>query len=104
MSAYYGPEASFSWLPLAAIDPWLPRMEALGVSEVARSPRGFLAVYRRAGGDPAKLSPAWHQKRDNFLKRHMAQVIRRDELLVRADQPTRRHLALIAWAYSPLLF
>ncbi len=91
-----------AYLSLAQIDRHLPEMERLGVSEVARSPRGFLAAYRAAGGDASALSPAWRSRREGFIARHMAQVRMRDESLVDGrGNLTRRHLALIAWAYSP---
>lgn len=92
---------SLGYLSLATIDRYRPRMRALGVSKVARSSRGFLSAYRRAGGDPDKLSDAWDARRDAFIRRHMAQVKARRESLWHDGQPTRRHLALIAWAYSP---
>jgi hypothetical protein len=92
---------SYSYLPLSAIDKWLPAMRRQGVSKVARSSRGFLSAYRRAKGNPNKLSDAWDRKRQAFVKRHMAQVKKRKEPLWKDGEPTRRHLALIAWAYSP---
>lgn len=92
---------SYGYLPLSAINPHVARMRRLGVSKVARSPRGFLTAYRRAGGNPDKLSDAWDAKREAFIKRHMAQVKKRGEKLWKGGEPTKRHLALIAWAYSP---
>ena len=93
----------FPYLTLDEIEPWVPFMAALGVSEVARSQDGFLPAYRRAGGSPKALPEAWRRKREGFIKRHMAQVLKRDEALFdKKGMPTRRHLALIAWAYSPL--
>jgi hypothetical protein len=77
-------------------------MRRQGVSEVARSRRGFLTAYRAAGGRAAALSLAWQRKRAAFIARHEAQRRRRREPLFDAQgRPTRRHLALIAWAYSP---
>lgn len=73
----------------------------LGVSEVARSSRGFLAAYKRAGGRASALPESWHRKRNAFIKRHMAQAIKRAERLGGAELPSRRHIALIMWAYSP---
>jgi hypothetical protein len=61
-------------LPLACIqkhEPWLRRKN---VSRVARSPRGFLTAYKKAGGKLSNMSPEWQRKRRNFLKRHLAQV------------------------------
>jgi hypothetical protein len=91
----------FRYLPLDVIDRWIELMESEGVSKVARSRRGFLAAYEKAGGDPAALSPWWRQRRDNFVARHMAQAKANDERLWVDGLPSRRHLALIAWAYSP---
>lgn len=90
------------YLPLHVIDRYVPYMEQLGVSEVARSPRGFLTAYRATHGDADALSPEWRVKREGFIARHMAQVRERAERLFDAQGSlTRRHLALIAWAYSP---
>lgn len=89
------------FLPLRQVERFVPLMQERGVSEVARSPRGFLTAYRRAGG-PGNLPPDWLQRREAFIARHEAQVRRRGEPLYERDgSPTRRHLALIAWAYSP---
>jgi hypothetical protein len=83
----------FKYLPLSTIEKYETGMRKLGVSEVARSPRGFLAAYKRAGGNPNNLSEEWKRKRDGFIKRHMAQY--------RLNPTRRRMLALIAWAYMP---
>jgi hypothetical protein len=91
----------YPWLPFEVIAPWGPVMAAQGVSAVARSKRGFLAAYHAAGGQSERMDPAWHRKRDAFLARHLAQRDVREEELYKAGQPTRRHLALVAWAYSP---
>lgn len=88
--------------------PWVPYREAhgyeeaakeLGVSEVARSARGFMRQYEASGGAremrrrPVAGYPGqtWGQRRDAFVKRHLAQYQKR---------PTeRRWLALMMWAY-----
>lgn len=92
---------ALGYLNIEIIERYVPLMRELGVSGVARSSRGFLPAYRRAGGDPDSLSDRWDARRDAFIRRHMAQVRRRGESLWCDGQPTRRHLALIAWAYSP---
>ena len=92
---------SSPYLPLEEIDRWVPLMRRQGVSQVARSSRGFLSAYRAARGDSSRLSEAWLRKRDAFVARHMAQVKSRGEALWRDGLPTRRHLALVAWAMSP---
>lgn len=93
---------AYKYLSLRKMEGYIPLMRALGVSEVARSKRGFVTAYRRAGGRPDRLSEYWRNRRDNFVKRHMAQVKKRREPLFEEGIPTRRHLALIAWAYSPV--
>jgi len=89
------------YLSLWLIDQYMSAARKLGVSAVARSPRGFMTAYRRAGGDPNRLSDHWARKRDNFVSRHMSQVKAHGEPLWKDGVPTRRHLALIMWAYSP---
>lgn len=87
-------------LKLKTVLAWEPLMEELGVSEVARSDRGFLRAYERRGR--ARLGAYWLSRREGFVARHMAQVVSNDEPLYdRRGRPTRRHLALVAWAYSP---
>ena len=87
--------------------PWLSYAEAHaheaeaareGVSEVARGPGGFMRLYERHGQAALRALPhgsssTWGRRRDNFVKRHMAQY---------AAHPTRRRwLALLMWAYRP---
>jgi hypothetical protein len=69
---------------------------ARGVSKVARSPRGFLSAWKTND-----LDTDWCRKREGFIERHMAQVRKRREPLWQNGAPTRRHLALVMWAYSP---
>jgi len=98
-----GPDIDeYPWLALDEIAEWEDVADALGVSEVARGRSGFLPQYKRAGGDPSMLSEKWIRKRNGFVARHMAQM--EDEDWYEEDGiPTRRHLALIMWAYSPEL-
>lgn len=90
-----------AYLPLRTIYRWEPLAEKLGVSEVARSDRGFMAAYEDANGRKDRLDPWWQNRRDNFVRRHMAQLTKHGEPLWKDGLPTRRHLALIMWAYSP---
>jgi hypothetical protein len=72
------------------IKSWIPEMERLKVSEVARSPRGFLTYYLENDG---KLNEYWSSKRNSFISRTFAAF---------KKKPTyRRALALIAWAFMP---
>lgn len=103
--------SAYAWMDLDDIEEFVPMMRERGVSAVARSRSGFLGAYRRAGGDPAELGDhksgqPWEERREGFLARHMAQLEDNDEPLWEATgkyvgDPTRRHLALIAWAYTP---
>lgn len=107
---------TYSPLPLPLIDAFEPLAERWGVSRVARGkerpelrgdmprdwPRSFMLVYRQAGGRISAMPTWWQEERRRFVARHMAQVRKRGEALWRPDGlPTRRHLALIFWAYSP---
>ena len=89
------------FLSLSTVEKYVPAMERFGVSEVARSPRGFLTAYRKAKGKRENLTADWWQRREAFIARHEAQRKARGEPLYSNGLPTRRHLALIAWAYSP---
>ena len=92
----------YPYLSLAKVLRYEPLAKALGVSEVARGPRGFPRAYREAGGRAANLSPYWQKRREGFISRHLAQVVYRGEPLWDEDgHPTRRHLALIMGAFSP---
>jgi hypothetical protein len=92
----------YKWLPLDLVEDFEPLAESLDVSTVARSSRGFLPQFKKAGGDPDELTDYWRRKRNGFVARHMAQVRNNDEALWDKDGiPSRRHLALIMWAYSP---
>ena len=79
-------------LSLKTIKKYEPEMRRLHVSEVARSPRGFLVAYKRAGS-PAKLSPHWKKRRKGFIARTLPQY--------KKNPTKRRLLALRAWAYEP---
>jgi hypothetical protein len=90
-------------LSLAQVEKYVPLARERGVSEVARSSRGFVTALRKAGSVSA-LPEKWQRRRDAFIERHMAQVHAHGEALNEPDgTPTRRHLALIMWAYSPAL-
>lgn len=90
------------FLPLAVVLLWEPVAERLGVSKVARSRGQFVEMYDEAGGRKARLSAWWRRRRAGFVARHMAQMRGHLEPLYdRKGMPTRRHLALVMWAYSP---
>lgn len=97
----YSRFVAHQYLPLDLVEDLESFADIRGVSQVARSQGGFLPAYRRAGGDPDELSDEWVDKREAFLARHLAQVKLRGEPLWADGDPTRRHLALVMWAYSP---
>lgn len=81
------------YLTLNQIREYEQEAKELGVSEVARSSRGFLTAYKKAKGNPSRLSKEWRVRRNAFIARHLAQY---------KNNPTyRRRLALIMWAYDP---
>lgn len=88
-------------MPLRAVLAYEPEMERLGVSKVARGPRGFLTAYKRYGtaaamkkaSVPGYPGQTWGHRREQFIARTLAQY--------RANPTHRRRLALIAWAYDP---
>jgi hypothetical protein len=87
----------------AAAHRWEALARAKGVSAVARSPRGFMRAYEKAG-TWARLDPWWKARRNAFVARHMAQG--KHEPLWKRDKagklrPSRRCLALLCWAYRP---
>ena len=87
------------WMSYAAAHAWEAEAARLGVSEVARSRRGFMRAYERHGTASATRRAAhhsshtWGTERTNFVKRHMAQY--------RKNPTYRRWLALVMWAYRP---
>lgn len=75
-------------------------MKRLKVSEVARKPTGFLGQYKKHGSFEDfkdKQVPngniTWEDKRNAFIARHLASY--------RENPTERRHLALVAWGFSP---
>ena len=83
---------------------WESQAAERKVSVVARSDRGFMRAYQRAGSW-SKLSPWWQRRRNNFVARHLAQAgINGEHLWEQVHgqrRPTRRGLALIMWAMMP---
>lgn len=86
------------WMSVELMNKFVPLAQRLGVSEVARRAGGFVPTYRRAGS-PKRMSDHWIDKRAGFVARHVAQG--KKEGWWKDGEPTRRHLALIMWAYTP---
>ena len=81
----------YRFMPLSAVLKYVPEMQRLGVSQIARSRTGFLSAYKKAGSSQY-LSDDWKRKRHGFIARHLATY---------KKGQNRRKLALIAWAYNP---
>jgi hypothetical protein len=101
----YNPAPHVPVMGYGAAHRWEALAKAKGVSAVARSPRGFMRAYEKAG-TWARLDPWWKNRRNAFVARHMAQVRQNGEKLWKKDksgklQPSRRCLALLMWAYMP---
>jgi hypothetical protein len=95
----------YMWLPLREALAHEAEARRLGVSEVARSDRGFMRAYERARGDPDVMATmevpgvrrvtTWDKRREEFIARHLAQYRRP------GGRTRRRWLALAMWAYKP---
>ncbi len=83
-------KAKYPLMPLSEVLKYENAAAKLGVSEVARSSRGFLSAYKKYG---IELPIEWQQKREGFIARHLIQY---------NQKPTeRRRLALIMWGFMP---
>jgi Cu-Zn family superoxide dismutase len=107
-----------NWLSLEAVLRSVPAMAKYKVSEVARgikdskeTKEGFVEAYIATKGDPEKMSKrltgrndheTWYDRRIQFNTRHYGQVKKNNEKLWQQNgDPSRRHLGLIAWGWSP---
>jgi hypothetical protein len=89
------------FIDLAIVETFVPVARELGICTGARHPRGFLAAYRRAGGDHGKLPRKWLDLRSRTVAGLIAAARRASEPWWDHGVPTRRHVALIMWAFSP---
>ena len=103
------------WLSLAEVECALPAMRQANAARVARGDAqssvtgpGFLPNYRKAKGSRARMKTmqarpgeSWAKRRDDFVRRHMAQARKNGERLFDRGIPSKRMLGLIAWAYVP---
>lgn len=88
----------YKLVPYKTIEEYLPLIQSRKVSEVARSPRGFLSYYKN---NPI-LNKEWEVRRNNFIKRHLYSALKNKEDLNLYDDTTlitNRTLALLTWAY-----
>ena len=91
---------TYSYLKPETIRLYLNDMKKRGVSKVARS-NGFTRLYLQ-GMNPrtkkATINQTWEQKRHNYIKRRLSQPYK---LFDSPGIPSRYHLSLISWGYSP---
>ena len=95
----------YKWMSLEDTLSHEDEAKKLGVSEVARSNRGFMRAYERARGDPSVMSKTlvpginrtsfWDKRRDEFVARVMAQYMKPE------GKTRRRWLSLVMWGYKP---
>lgn len=113
---------NYEFLPLRVIKKYEPLAEKYKVSEVCRgvkkaktSDKGFLVVYKEIGGKthknklkniPVKKTKPngvdWYRKRDVQIKAKLSQIERMNLKLFEDGKPTKIHINLIMWAYSPV--
>ena len=110
---------NLKWLELNDVLRSIPAMEKYGVSKVARgitpstqTDEGWVQAYIATGGNPVAMAQrltgrndheSWMDRRKQFLARHLKKAKKDNEPLWRNGEPTRRHLALVAWGYSPTI-
>tara|TARA_R100000406_G_C3114280_1_gene125142 strand:+ start:1866 stop:4082 length:2217 start_codon:yes stop_codon:yes gene_type:complete len=110
----------YNWLSLNDVLRSVPAMDRYHVSEVARgvqpskqTKEGFVEAYIASNGSISKMKKrltgrnnheTWSDRRNQFIARHLEQMRANDTYSTGwtpKGEPTRRHLGLIAWAYSP---
>jgi hypothetical protein len=91
---------TYKWMTVEEVESIIPTLEQNGVSEVARSPRGFIRAYAHYQSPDRMenvLAPgervSWAQKRELFIRRTLAAY--------KKNPSYRRALSLMAWAYMP---
>jgi len=105
------------WMKLDEVIRSIPAMHTQGVSTVARgidkskqTKEGWVQAYIATDGDPIAMAKrltgrseweTWKDRRMQFLARHLKQIEDRNESLWKNGEPSRHHLALVAWGYTP---
>lgn len=117
-------QINFPFLSLQKVKKYKALAKERGVSKVARgelksnqTDMGFVEAYEKVKGkkDKLKIFPVkkykpegqtWLERRNAFNARHLAQMKKNNRPFFETkgkykDTPTRQHLGLIMWAYSP---
>jgi hypothetical protein len=106
---------SYPWLTLGEAKALMAEAKRRGVSKVARGEvpskqtrEGFMQAYARVRGSKRAMAQrmatnrtTWAQRREGFIARHKAPGGPWWETVHGVERPTRRHLGLVMWAYSP---
>jgi len=88
-------ERYFPFLSVEDVEGILPIAQALGLLR-SRTLERFVEAYR-ASGEHANLPPLWKGKRARAISRMLSS----QAPLWRGGVPTRLHLQLALWAFSP---
>lgn len=119
-----GTSTEYRFIPLKFLKPFEKLSDERKVSEVARgvkksgvSDMGFMEAYHKVKGNPGKLidfnikksnpeGTDWWKRRRDFNTRHLAQMRKNNrDFFEKSGKykylPTRQHLGLLMWAYSP---
>lgn len=85
---------------LPIIDQYKVSLVARGKRRSRQTKKGFLQVWLAGESlnELATKNSTWAERREAFISRHLKA---KGKLWKRNGYPTRKHLALIAWAYSP---
>lgn len=87
----------YSFLPVATVLALVPLAREVGVSKDPRLRGGFVTAYIAAGSHET-LGEYWKARRTKAIGRFLAE----DEgPMWQGGVPTRRHLTLVMWGYSP---
>ena len=119
-----GGSKEFPYLPLSLVNDYEKMAEYYNISRKARglekpttSDKGFLVVFREVKGNADKLKSIpvrkdkengvnWYEKRDNQVKAKYSQMKKMGIKLFHEDGPlknlpTKMHVNMIMWAFSP---
>ncbi|XP_018574572.1 uncharacterized protein LOC108913501 [Anoplophora glabripennis] len=96
-----------AYLPLISIEALLPLKERFDIED--KKVDSFLEAYKKANADYKNLrtvasgedEPTWDIVRNTELKKLLKQLEENKPELWKDDLPTKEHMEIILWAYSP---
>jgi len=95
------------YLPLAVVLAVEPHAADVGAAPKARGPDGFVRAYEAVMGDPTKLGltpkypKRWDDHRADQIRQQLGAAAHWKTPMWEHGVPTRRHLSLVMWGYSP---